>query len=142
MPEITNPLGAYGQTATSPRTVYTFKAAGAISALNTVYASTETVIKMTSTRSTDSQMLTVGVALNAATTGQAVQVAVGGIVKAVPVDGTVGAGDILHASGTTDGSLAATATPALGEGIGVALAASASNVATVWIAKNMVKCTT
>lgn len=139
--EIRNPLGAYDQTATKPQQILTFKAGGTIAKGNVVRVSgTEAVITCTSTAATDKQHSVVGVALNAAnsTTGpKVVQVAVGGIVAAVPVDGATAVGAILKASATTDGSLAATATPGASEGIAISLAASASNATTVYIAKNI-----
>lgn len=80
--------------------------------------------------------LAVGICtVSAATTGSGAKVVTHGVVRNVPVDGAVTAGAVLKISTTTAGRLAATATPATGEKIAVALAASASNTCTVFVCK-------
>ena len=80
--------------------------------------------------------LVVGIArANATATGKTVSVIVMGIAENVPCDGAVAAGDLLKRSVTTTGSVAATATPAAGEVIGVAINASSANTVDVWVNK-------
>ncbi len=68
-----------------------------------------------------------------ATTDQVIPVVVLGLAENVPCNGTVAAGDLVKRSVTTAGYVAATATPAVGEVVGVAVNASASNVVDVWV---------
>lgn len=130
--QITNPRGAFGVTSGRPRDVYPFKTTAAVAAKAVVaFDTTGTKVATAATNGTAS--LARGVALEAAASGDTVQVVTHGLVTAVPVDGAVAAGDVLKRSATTAGSLATTATPAVGETFAIALAASASNTATVWV---------
>lgn len=131
---ITNPAGAYGATASYDRTEMTLRSSAAITARKVVAIGTDSRVATAATNGTAS--LAIGVALNTVTAAnQNVQVVTHGRVTSVPVDGAVAAGDVLKRSVTTAGSLAATATPATGESFAIALAASASNTATVWVLK-------
>lgn len=132
---IVNPRGTYGDTASFPRNEESFQASAAIAAKAVVSIGTDGRVATAATDGTAS--LVVGVAKDAAASGAQVQVVTNGYVAAVPVDGAVAAGGILKRSATTAGRLATTASPAAGEAIAVALAASASNVATVWVAKSL-----
>lgn len=134
-----NPAGAFGYTSLQtnlPSTVDPFKAAGvqaagpAVVAINTVGA-----IATAATNGTAS--LVVGVAINGASinTSGSVLVVTRGCAKGVPCDGAVAAGDALKRSVTTAGSVATTATPGIGELLGYAINASASNTVDVWVTK-------
>jgi hypothetical protein len=79
--------------------------------------------------------LCLGVALNAISSGGFTGlVIVQGYVSAFP-DGAIAAGDIVKRSVNTAGYVATTATPGVGESIGVAIAASASGRVDIWVAK-------
>jgi hypothetical protein len=131
--QITNPRGAFGQTTTGyARTVDSFKTTAAVVAKRVVaVGTTGQTVATAATNGTAS--LAIGVALDAAASGDTVLVATQGVVTGVPVDGATAAGTTLIRSGTTAGSLAASATPALGEAFAISLVASASNTTTVWI---------
>lgn len=139
---ITNPLGAFpasGQTVAQATDIgYTsreFKASTTVTALNAVVIATDGTYTVARSATDSTASLCIGIALEAGTSGTLVEVATEGLVKSVPVAGAVTAGAVLKISVTTSGSLSATATPATGEKIGVALAASASNVVDVLICK-------
>lgn len=135
---ITNPRGAYGATVSGPQIVESFRTSAAVAKGAVVAISVTTGLPTVATAATDSTAsLTVGVALAAAASGDQVQVATYGRVTDVPVDGATAVGAILKRSVTVAGRLAATATPAAGEAIGVSLAASSANTTTVWIAKSL-----
>ena len=131
--QITNPRGAYGQTTSGyARTVDSFKTTAAVAAKAVVAVGTTG--KTVATATTNGvAALAIGVALDAAASGDTVQVATQGVVTGVPVDGATTAGVTLIRSATTAGSLAASATPALGEAFAISLVASASNTTTVWL---------
>lgn len=133
---IENPSGAFGYT--DLRTQLwaqeaAFKASAAISARRVVAIGTNGQIATAATDSTAS--LAVGIAQDAIASGATGMVIVQGIAEDVPCDGTVAAGNLLKRSATTAGSVAATATPAAGEVIGVAINASSSNTVDVWVTK-------
>ncbi|GIV04104.1 MAG: hypothetical protein KatS3mg015_2934 [Fimbriimonadales bacterium] len=133
---IENPSGAFGYT--DLRTQLwaqeaAFKASAAISARRVVAIGTNGQIATAATNGTAS--LAIGIAQNAIASGATGMVIVQGIAEDVPCDGAVAAGDLLKRSATTAGSVAATATPAAGEVIGIAINASASNVVDVWVTK-------
>jgi hypothetical protein len=73
------------------------------------------------------------VAREAIASGDTGGVIVGGVAEDVPCTGTVAAGALLIPSGTTAGYVAASATPAAGAVVGVAINASASNTVDVWV---------
>lgn len=131
--QITNPLGAFGNAADVSSSVDEFKASTTVAAKAVVAIGTDYRVATAATNGTAA--LGIGVSLEAGVAGNLIQVATNGLVKAVPVDGAVAAGDTLKRSVTTAGKLAATASPATGEKLAVALAASASNVVDIWIAK-------
>lgn len=139
---ITNPLGAFpasGQTVAQATDIgYTsreLKASTTVTALNVVAISTDSNYTVATAATNGTPGLVIGIALESGVAGNLVEVATEGLVKAVPVNGTVTGGDVLKRSVTTAGSLATTASPATGEKIAVAIAASASNVVDVIICK-------
>lgn len=111
-----------------------FSNSAAITGPKVVTANTSGNVATAATDATAS--LCIGVAVNSpGATNDHAKVVVYGIVTSVPATGSVAAGDILKRSATTSGSVSATASPAAGEPIGVALAASASNVVTMLVCK-------
>lgn len=133
--QITNPQGAYGYTAAGPSTQDEFKVSSAITGPRKVVAIGTDGVSVATAATNGVASLAIGVAVESAATTDTARVVTRGYVDAVPVDGTVAAGDTLKRSVTTAGSLAATATPGTGEIFGIALAASASNTAPVWVLK-------
>jgi hypothetical protein len=135
--QITNPNGAFGYTNLETklfRTEAEFKTSAAIAGAPQVVAiGTDGTIAPAATDSTAS--LSVGIATRDAASGDTVKVVVYGIAENVPAAGAVTAGAILKRSATTTGSVSATASPAAGEAIGIAINASASNVVDVWVCK-------
>jgi hypothetical protein len=110
-----------------------FKTSAAVAAKAVVAIGTDGTV---ATIATDgAPALQLGVALKAAASGKAVPVQLLGIAEDIPCDGAVTAGALLMRSGTTAGRVMATATPAVGQVIGVAINASASNVVDVWVCK-------
>jgi len=79
--------------------------------------------------------LAVGVAIKDAAANGRAKVVVYGIAENVPAAGAVAAGDILKRSATTAGYVSATASPAAGEAIGIAINASSSNAVDMWVCK-------
>lgn len=142
MPEqqITNPNGAYGYTDLQTKVwslAAEFKAtAVAIAAKRCVAISTTGTIAISATNGTAS--LTIGITQRAIPASKTGAVIIMGMAEDVPCDGAVAAGDLLKRSVTTAGSVAATATPAAGEVLGLAINASASNVVDVWVCKSAV----
>lgn len=134
---INNPAGAYGNTVDPPSTEMEFLTTAAVNTAGTaavVAINTAGSVAAAATNSTAS--LQVGItAKSASASGKTLGVVVQGFVRGVPCDGTVAAGDLLKRSVTTTGSVATTATPAAGEVIAVAIAASASNIVDVWVSK-------
>lgn len=101
-----------------------------------VVSSDTTGNKATTCATATTASLAVGVCtVTAATTGSNAKVVTYGVVRNVPCDGSVAVGDVLKRSVTTTGSVATTASPATGEKLGVALAASASNTVTMFVCK-------
>lgn len=136
---VVNPADAFGYTdlqTTLPSTVDPFLAAGVQAAGPKVVAiSTTGAIATAATNGTAS--LVVGVAINGASinTSGSVLVVTRGMAENVPCDGAVAAGDALKRSVTTAGSVATTATPAVGELLGYAINASSANTVDVWVCK-------
>lgn len=138
MPEqqIGNPLGAFGYTDLQTQlwcVEAPFVTSAAVTDKRCVAIGTTGLVAVAATNGTAS--LVVGIAQDAAASGGVCMVIVMGIAEDVPANGTVAAGDLLKRSVTTAGSVAATATPAAGEVIGVAINASSSNVVDVWVQK-------
>lgn len=137
MPSIHNPQGAFGYTdlqTTLFSIVAPFKAGADIAAGAVVSIGTGGTI---ATALTDAPSVAVGVAVDAISSGDTGNVVVYGIAENVPVNGATAAGAILKPSATTAGRLAATATPAVGEAIAIAISASASNTTDVWVCKSL-----
>lgn len=137
-PTIVNPNGAFGYTDLQTglgSLQLEFKANAAITAKRVVSITTAGKVAISATNGTAS--LTVGIARQAIASGDTGQVIVFGIAEDVPCDGAVAAGDRLKPSVTTSGSVQATATPAAGEVIGVAINASSSNQVDVWVCKSL-----
>lgn len=132
MAAINDPLGAFGETAHKETNVkFSFKASAAISAKAVVAIGTDFQVATLATDGTDS--LGIGIADAAIASGNTGKVTVLGLVQDVNADGSISAGDLLKVSATTDGYVLATATPAAGEVVGVAVNDSASDVVDVWI---------
>jgi len=131
---IHNPNGAFGYTDLQNKLFHIegeFKASAAIAARHVVGIGTDGRIVTQITNGTPS--LVVGVAREAIASGDTGGVIVGGVAEDVPCTGTVAAGALLIPSGTTAGYVAASATPAAGAVVGVAINASASNTVDVWV---------
>lgn len=133
---INNPLGAFGVTDLQnqlPSLEGEFKASAAITAPKVVAIGTDGQVATAATNGTAS--LQVGVAIKDATSGGRAKVVYYGIAENVPAAGSVAAGDIVKRSVTTAGYVSATASPAAGEAIGIALNASSSNTVDIWVCK-------
>jgi hypothetical protein len=133
MANIYDPNGALGQTASANSCIQIpFKAtAVAIAAKKWVAINTTGEIAIQATDGTD--VLGIGVTMDAIPASGTGMVAVYGLVTGMNTQGAISAGDILKVSGTTDGNLSATATPAQAEAMGFAVTASTANVADVFI---------
>lgn len=110
-----------------------FKTSAAVTGPAVVSINTAGLVATAATDGTAS--LTVGIAPASIASGSVGRVIVLGLAEDVPCAGAVAAGDLLKRSVTTAGKVSATATPAAGEVIGVAINASASNVVDVWVCK-------
>ncbi len=133
---IENPADAFGYTDLATKLVSLeapFKADAAVTAKSVVAIGTDGNVATADTNGTAS--LAIGVASNAISSGKVGNVIVYGVAENVPCAGAVAAGDLLKRSATTAGYVSATATPAVGEVIGVAINASASNTVDVWVCK-------
>lgn len=138
-PTIVNPNGAFGYTDLQTKVgslQMEFKTSAAVTAIQCVSIGTAGTVAESATNGTAS--LVIGIAPEAIASGDTGNVIVFGMAENVPCDGAVAAGDLLKRSVTTTGSVAATATPAAGEVIGVAINASSSNTVDVWVCKSAV----
>lgn len=134
--QISNPAGALGYTDLRTKLwaiEAPFETSAAVTAARLVAVDTTGKVATAATDGTASLVL--GFAPDAIGSGKVGGVVVAGIAENVPCNGAVAAGDILKRSVTTAGYVAATATPAAGEVIGVAINASSSNTVDVWICK-------
>ena len=132
--QIINPGGAHGYTsfdATLPSTQQSFKTSAAVTAKRIVSIGTTGLVAISATDGTPS--LCVGQAVSAIASGEIGLVAIQGIAEDCIAEGTIAAGAIVKRSATTAGAVAATATPAAGEAIGVAINASAGGTVDVWL---------
>lgn len=134
--QLTNPVGAYGYTALSDGqelTLEEYRTSTTVTTNSTVVAiGTDGRVAIAATNGVAA--LTIGIAQETGSAANAViEVAIHGVVKSVPCDGAVAAGDVLIRSGTTAGSVKASATPSTGESLGFAIAASASNVVDMYV---------
>jgi hypothetical protein len=132
---IANTSGAFGYAADPGHAGYELKTSAAVAAKTVVSIGTTGLIATSATNGTAS--LCVGFAVAAIASGATGQVLINGYLAGVPCDGAIAAGDIVIRSGTTAGSVKASATPAAGEALGTAIAASASNTCTVLVARSL-----
>lgn len=135
---ITNPNGAFGYSDLRTKMFSLsaeFLASAAVAARRVVAVGTDGRVATAATDGTAS--LVIGIAQDAIASGDTGDVIVYGIAENVSADGAIAAGDRLKRSATTAGYVAATATPAAGEVIGVAINASASNQVDVWVCKSL-----
>lgn len=133
---VNNPLGAFGVTDLQnqlPSLEGEYKASAAITAPKVVAIGADGQVATAATNGTAS--LCVGVAIKDAALGGRAKVVYYGIAENVPAAGSVAAGDIVKRSVTTAGYVSATASPAAGEVIGVAINASSSNTVDIWVCK-------
>lgn len=132
------PNGAFGYTDLTNQLFSTqaeFKTSAAVVATRVVAVGTTGLV---ATAATDGvAALVLGVAAEAGASGDTIGVITAGIAENVGANGTISAGDIVKRSVTTAGYVAATATPGVGEAIGVAINASTSNTVDVWISKGV-----
>lgn len=131
---INNPNGAYGYTDLATKGWQlqgNFKASAAITGPAVVAIGTEGKVATAATDST--AHLSIGIAPFTCASGDTIPVILMGLAENVPIDGAAAAGVLVKRSVTTAGSVAATATPAAGEVIGFAIAASSSNTSDVWV---------
>lgn len=132
--QISNPSGAFGYTDLQTQLwslQAPFKASAAISAKRVVALGTDGQV-ITATTNTVSST-NIGISGAAIASGYVGNVILFGIAEDVPAAGAVAAGDLLRASGTTAGYVSATATPTIGQVVGVAINASSSNTVDVWV---------
>lgn len=111
----------------APSQASTTVSAGRVVAINTLGQ-----VAHAATNNTAS--LCIGVALNDITALLSGLVIVQGYASGF-ADGSIAAGDILKRSTNTAGYVATTATPGVGEAVGVAIAASASGRVDMWVSK-------
>lgn len=109
-----------------------FKTSAAVTAKRVVSIGTDGKVATSATDGTASLCIGISTGSNVAS-GDTARVVVAGLAENVPCSGTVARGDLLKRNTTTAGYVQATATPAAGEVIGVAINASASNVVDVWV---------
>lgn len=131
--DISNPQGAFGQTASFDGVFISLVAAAAITGPKAV--SLATTVGQFTTAATNAPTQCIGVLVGSVGSGASGIVTIIGPAAGVPCNGTVNQFDILKPSATTAGNVASTATPAAGEALGIAMAASASNVVTMWVSK-------
>jgi len=131
--QINNPHGFGGDTslkAKLPQKYEEYVASAAVTVSRVVAIGTTGQVAVAATDGTAS--LVVGFAVKGASAANGlVTVQTGGVCENIPCNGAVAAGDIVKRSVTTAGYVAATATPGVGEAIGVAINASASNTVDV-----------
>lgn len=133
---IYNPLNAWAKTDKQtklPSTIVPFESGGAITAGRLVAIATDGTGTVTQATTGTTAALCIGIALDTVTTsGKVVKVVIAGYAQAL-TNGSPSVGALLKRGTTTAGSLDATATPAAGETLGVAISTSASNLADVWL---------
>lgn len=131
---ISNPMGAFGYSGLDQLYQETVpsQASATLTAGRVVAIGTTGQVAHAATNGTAS--LVIGVAYEDATAAQTLEIIKYGYASTF-ADGTVAAGDILKRSTNTAGYVMATATPGVGESIGVAMAASASGRVDTWVCK-------
>lgn len=131
---IPNSLGAAGDTSLESKlwnSVWSCKTSAAVTAKRVVSIGTDGRVATSATNGTAS--LCIGIATRGAASGSVALVVHAGMCENVAADGAIAAGDLLKRSTNTAGYVMATATPAAGEVVGVAINASASDVVDVWV---------
>lgn len=128
---ISNPAGAFGQTAQFDGFKIPLLAAGAITGPAAV--SLAATVGYVTLAATDAPTQCIGIITDSAQSGHTTLVTILGVARSCPAAGTIAQFAILKPSATTAGRVSATATPVTGEAIGIAMAASASNVVDVWV---------
>lgn len=131
---LTNPMGAFGYTdltTTQWQLCSEHKASAAITGPAVVAIGTDGQIATAATDGTAG--LAIGIAVKSVASGSAGLVVVAGLAENVTAEGTIAAGAIVKRSATTAGAVAATATPGVGEALGVAINASAGGTVDVWV---------
>lgn len=128
---INNPAGAFGLTADFPQSASPYKTSAAVTAKRVCAVGTTGLVAVIATDGTAA--LCIGISRDAIASGATGLIVERGIVTGVAAAGTVAAGDLVKRSVTTAGYVSATATPAAGEVLGFAIAASASNVVDVYV---------
>lgn len=128
---INNPGGAFGLTADYARSASPYRASAAVTAKKVVAVGTDARVAVAATNNTAT--LCIGIADAAIASGSDGLIVERGIVTGVLADGAIARGDILKRSVNSTGAVQATATPVAGEGIAVAIAASAAGVVDVYV---------
>lgn len=133
---LSNPAGAFGYTAKQDKLyqqIAPFKAESAITGPAVVAINTTGNVATAATNG--SAQLVAGICINSPAAGEIAQVVIAGVVDAVPCAGTISAGQILIRSVTTAGRVNSSATAALGEAMGVAIAdgSGANGTVSVWV---------
>lgn len=134
---VVNANGAFGLSslgATLPTDSNSYDTSANVSAGRVVSLGTTGTVAHSATDGTAS--LCLGVTQAAATSGNTVLVVQRGYASAL-AQGTIAAGDVLKRSTTTSGAVQATATPGVGEAIGVAIAASSGGNVDMFVAKSL-----
>lgn len=132
--QLINPMGAFGYTDLDQQLYQetgTFKASAAVTAKRVVAIGTDGRVAVAATNGTAA--LAIGVSNQTIASGASGNVVLGGIVTGVAAAGAIAAGDVVKRSATTAGFVSTTASPATGEAIGIAIAASASNTVSLFI---------
>lgn len=134
---VSNPAGAFGYTALDSENYMfgEYVASAAVVDRNVVSFNTSGQVAPSATNGTAT--LCAGVAIGAIASGNVGVVAQYGIVTGLVAQGAIAAGNPVIRSGTTAGAVAASATPGVGEALGVALAASAGGLVTVFLCKSI-----
>jgi len=134
---IANPAGAFGYTALDGENYMfgEYVASAAVADRNVVSFNTSGQVAPSATNGTAS--LCAGVAIGAIASAAVGIVAHYGIVTGLVAQGAIAAGNPVIRSATTTGAVAASATPAVGEALGVAIAASAGGTVTVFLCKSL-----
>lgn len=146
---LADPLGVSHLTGETAASAATFKlvdaeyvASAAISAGQpVVFSSTATVAK---TATGSNRTLVLGIASTTAAAGEIVHVVHHGVVKLVPCESGVAAGDPVTRSGSTAGTVDTAAAPGAGVAtgiLGVALSAAASGTCTVFVSPSFARAT-
>lgn len=132
--QLVNPTGAFGYTDLQTK-LWSIEApmltSAAVTGPAVVAINTAGLVATAATDGTAS--LAVGIAIENISSGYVGGVVVYGIAENVTADGTITAGLLLKRSTNTAGAVMATATPAIGEVLGVAINASASGTVDVWV---------